>query len=93
MSNEQALNASIEAARAGGAGKGFAVVAQEVGHLAESTKESLQNVNNVVTRVQNGISNVSKYMNQNVEQLLSQNKVIVETVEGIQSMMGLQKIP
>ena len=89
--NLLALNASIEAARAGEAGKGFAVVAQEVGHLAESTKESLQNVNNVVTRVQNGTSNVAKYMNQNVEQLLSQNTVIVETVEGIRSMMGLLK--
>ena len=72
--NLLALNASIEAARAGEAGKGFAIVAQEVGHLAESTKESLQNVNNVVTRVQNGISDVSKFMNKNAEQLLCQNK-------------------
>ena len=67
------------------------MVAQEVGHLAESTKESLQNVNNVVTRVQNGTSNVSKYMNQNVEQLLKQNTVIIETVDGIRGMMGMLK--
>ena len=89
--NLLALNASIEAARAGEAGKGFAVVAQEVGHLAESTKESLQNVNNVVTRVQNGTSDVSKFMNKNAEQLLGQNKVIVETVDGIRNMMELLK--
>ena len=89
--NLLALNASIEAARAGEAGKGFAVVAQEVGHLAESTKESLQNVNRVVMRVQNGTSDVSQYMNQNVEQLLIQNKVIVETVDGIRSMMEMLK--
>ena len=89
--NLLALNASIEAARAGEAGKGFAVVAQEVGHLADNTKESLKNVNEVVTRVQSGTNDVFMFMNQNAEQLLSQNKVIVETVEGIRTMMELLK--
>ncbi|MDE7477451.1 MAG: hypothetical protein K2M91_05805, partial [Lachnospiraceae bacterium] len=89
--NLLALNASIEAARAGEAGKGFAVVAQEVGHLAENTKDSLKNVNDVVTRVQNGTNDVSTFMNQNVEQLLNQNKVIVETVDGIRTMIDLLK--
>lgn len=89
--NLLALNASIEAARAGEAGRGFAVVAQEVGHLAENTKESLQKVNEVVSRVQGGTSDVSMFMNQNAEQLLNQNKVIVETVEGIRKMMDLLK--
>ena len=87
--NLLALNASIEAARAGEAGRGFAVVAQEVGHLADSTKESLTNVNAVVSRVQTGTDEVSKFMNQNAEQLLTQNRVIVETVEGIRMMMEL----
>lgn len=87
--NLLALNASIEAARAGEAGRGFAVVAQEVGHLAESTKDSLKNVNDVVTRVQNGTENVSKIMNENTTQQLAQNKLIGETVEGIRNMMDL----
>lgn len=89
--NLLALNASIEAARAGEAGKGFAVVAQEVGRLADSTKESLKNVNEVVSRVQNGTEDVSKFMNENAKQLLEQNHVIVETVEGIRNMMELLK--
>lgn len=89
--NLLALNASIEAARAGEAGRGFAVVAQEVGHLADSTKETLKTVNEVVTRVQTGTNEVSVFMNRNAEQLLSQNKVIVETVEGIRTMMELLK--
>lgn len=91
QTNLLALNASIEAARAGEAGRGFAVVAQEVGHLADNTKESLQSVNDVVTRVQMGTNDVSKFMNQNTEQLLNQNKVIAETAEGIKKMLQLLK--
>lgn len=89
--NLLALNASIEAARAGDAGRGFAVVAQEVGHLAESTKASLQNVDEVVSRVQNGTSEVVKFINDNSKQLIDQNALIVETVKGIQSIIGLLK--
>lgn len=89
--NLLALNASIEAARAGEVGRGFAVVAQEVGHLAESTKESLKNVNDVVRRVQNGTNDVSKFIGQNAKQLLDQNKVISETVNAVRTMMDLLK--
>ena len=87
--NLLALNASIEAARAGDAGRGFAVVAQEVGHLADNTKESLQKVGEVVSRVQGGTHDVSEFMSQNARQLMNQNKVILETVEGIRTMMDL----
>lgn len=89
--NLLSLNASIEAARAGEAGKGFAVVAQEVGHLASSTKDSLQNVTDVVSRVQNGATEVSEFMNENAQQLLAQNKVIVDAVKDIRTMMELLK--
>lgn len=89
--NLLALNASIEAARAGEAGRGFAVVAQEVGHLAENTKDSLKKVDNVVSRVQNGTEDVFRFMNENAEQLLKQNQVIVDTVKGIRTMMELLK--
>lgn len=45
------LNASIEAARAGEAGKGFSVVATEIGKLAQTTAESVENIAKIVAEV------------------------------------------
>ncbi|MBD5543150.1 MAG: hypothetical protein HDR01_02600 [Lachnospiraceae bacterium] len=89
--NLLALNASIEAARAGEAGKGFAVVAQEVGNLANNTRESLLKVDEVVNRVQSGTSEVAEFMNENAKQMIHQSNVLSETVKGIRSMMELLK--
>jgi methyl-accepting chemotaxis protein len=46
-----ALNASIEAARAGDAGRGFAVVAEEIGNLAEQTSNTVTNIGDIVKDV------------------------------------------
>lgn len=55
-----ALNASIEAARAGAAGKGFAVVAHEVGRLSEKTQDSINEIETILKNIQKDVDIVSK---------------------------------
>jgi methyl-accepting chemotaxis protein len=87
QTNLLALNAAIEAARAGEHGKGFAVVADEVRKLAEQSKESADQIAELINKIQVDTNQAVNVMEVGTQEVATGMQIVKETGEGFEKIL------
>lgn len=89
QTNLLALNAAIEAARAGEAGRGFAVVADEIRKLATQSDEAASQISSLISQIQNETEKAVRGMQNGTDQLSATRASVEETGKEFQSIVDL----
>ena len=79
--NIMALNANVEAARAGDAGKGFAVVATEISNMSTKTKEATNNISELIGNATSSLDDLVKSVTEMAKVIQSEKEQTVQTSE------------